>query len=112
MMLKIFKIGKGWNHEDRIRETMLNEGLAVYPVSLLHKDHKVWDKYGSKPPPTRHVAGGHVGMNMHLSEILSDILEPIVGTLEGGEEVISTEDLLARIDELNMKFKGWYEGQW
>ena len=36
----------------------------------------------------------------------------MVGTLEGGTEVISTEDLLASIDELNLKFKGWQNYQW
>ena len=54
-------------------------------------------------PPTRHVASGNVGMNLHLSELVSDLLEPVVGTLNG-TEVISTEDLLAQIDELNERF--------
>ena len=39
---------------------------------------------GVSPPPTRHVAGGHVGVNLYLSEIVSDILEPLAGTIEGG----------------------------
>ena len=51
-------------------------------------------------------------MNLHMSEILSDILEPIVENIPGGEEVISTEDFLARIDELNLKFKGWNKNSW
>ena len=112
MMIKIFKIGSNWNHQDRIRETMINDSLTVCPVSLLMKDHKKWDRKSNKPPPTRHVAGGHVGMNLHMSEILSDILEPIVENIPGGEEVISTEDFLARIDELNLKFKGWNKHSW
>ena len=32
--------------------------------------------------------------------------EPLVGTLKGGTEVISTEDLLALIDKLNLMFNG------
>ena len=51
-------------------------------------------------------------MNMHLSEIVSDLLEPLVGTLPGGEEVISTEDLLARIDDLNLEMKDWDRYSW
>ena len=41
---------------------------------------------------------------------MSDILELMVGTLVNGEEVISTEDLLARIDSLNREMKNWHEG--
>ena len=34
--------------------------------------------------PTRLVMGGNVGMNLHLSEIVSDLLDPIVEEYEGG----------------------------
>ena len=51
-------------------------------------------------------------MNLHLSEILSDILEPLVETLEYGDEVISTEDLLAQVKALNTKFRGWDKNSW
>ena len=112
MLCKVFKIGQSWNHEDRIREKMLGEGLTVCPVSLLYKDHKGWDNKSGTVPPTRHVAGGHLGMNLHMSEIISDILEPLVETIKGGVEVISTEDLLARIEELNQRFSDWSEHKW
>ena len=98
MMAKIFEIGKAWNHQDRIRETMLGKGLSVCPVSLLLKDHKGWSPSSGTVPPTRHVAGGHVGMNFHLSEINSDILEPLVENFKGGKEAISTEDMLAKVE--------------
>ena len=112
MCIKMFKIGKGWGHTDRVRETMLGEGVAVCPVSLLFKDHKGWKNGSTSVPPTRHVAGGHRGMNLHLSEVLSDILEPLVGTIQEGVEVISTEDLLARVDSLNKDFTGWTSSSW
>ena len=35
-----------------------------------------------------------------------------MGTIEGGEEVISTEDLLAKIDDLNEEMMGWDEYSW
>ena len=111
MAIKMFNIGGNWDHTDRIRETMLGETLAVCPVSLLFKDHKNWTKDSGSVPPTRHVAGGHKGMNLHLSEIISDILEPLVETL-GGDEVISTEDMLALVDILNTKNNGWHPGSW
>ena len=112
MMAKIFKIGKNWEHQDRIRETMMGESLSVCPVSLLYKDHKGWKNGSGTIPPTRSVAGGHVGMNMHLSEIISDILEPIVETLTDGDEVISTEDLVANIEDTNEENEGWHRNRW
>ena len=86
---------------------MLGEGLSVCPITLLFKDHKGWDNSQGSVPPTRHVAGGHVGLNMNLSEIVSDVIEPLVGTMEGGFEVISTEDMLARIEWVNYHMRGW-----
>ena len=112
MSIKMFKIGKGWGHTDRVRETMLGEGVAVCPVSLLFKDHKGWVNGSKSIPPTRHVAGGHMGMNLHLSEVVSDVLEPLVGTIEGGTEVISGEDMLARVDRLNDDNRGWSKTSW
>ena len=115
MAIKMFRVGKNWQHSDRVRETMLGEGMAACPVILLFKDHKNWENDSKTVPPTRHVASGNMGMNLHLSELLSDILGPVVGTLDG-TEVISTEDLLALIDDLNIQFQGrknnsWWEGK-
>ena len=90
MMIKIFGIGKAWNHTSRVRETMMGESLSTCPLSLLYKDHKGWTMDQDKLPPTRPVAGGHLGMNLHLSEIVSELVEPMVVRYEGGREVIST----------------------
>ena len=51
-------------------------------------------------------------MNLHLSELVLDILEPLVETIVGGEELISTEDMVAHFDDNNVKNEGWYEGKW
>ena len=112
MLIKTFRIGETWGQTDRVRESMLGEGLSVCPVGLLYKDHKNWKKESGKLPPTRHVAGGHVGLNLHLSEIVSDILEPLAENLVDGVEVISTEDLLALVEELNLSMKGWNSLSW
>ena len=58
-------------------------------------------------PPTRHVAGGHVGMNLYLSEIVSDIVEPLAEGVVGGTEVISTEDMVAQVIDTNDGMVGW-----
>ena len=102
MLAQIFWMGKSWDHQGR----MMGNSLSVCPVSLLFKDHKGWKRESGKVPPTRHMAGGHVGMNLHLSEIISDIQEPIENTIKGGEEVISSEDLQVNMIELNKKNKG------
>ena len=112
MLIKIFNIGGNWGHEERIRETMMGESMEVCPVQLLYKDHKGWDPTKGGIPPTRHVAGGHVGIGLHLSEIVSDLIEPMVGRIEGGREIISGEDLLARVDKINVENRGWTPVSW
>ena len=110
MVIKIFSMGENWGHMDRLRETMLGGGHTVCPVTLLFKDHKGWRKDMGTVPPTRHVAGGHVGMNLYLSEVVSDMMEPLVGNIEGGKEVISTEDMIANVMESNDGMEDWDEG--
>ena len=112
MLAKIFKIGKMWDQQDRVRETMLGGSLTTCPVGLLYKDHKGWTPAKGGVPPTRHVVGGHVGINMHLSEIVSDIIESCVEYIPGGCEVISTEDFLAQVEDVNTENEGWYSGSW
>ena len=107
MLIKIFQIGGNSDHGDRVRETMMGESLQVCPVKLLFKDHKKWDVTSETAPPTRHVAGGHRGLNLHISEIILDLLEPLVGTIKGGKELISTEDFIAKVELLNCKMMGW-----
>ena len=43
---------------------------------------------------------------------MSDFIEPVVEKFEGGLEIISTEDMLALIDELNIKMKDWTPTSW
>ena len=112
MLIKIFKIGEGWDHVSRVRETMMGEALEVCPVHLLYKDHKGWTRDKGGVPPTRHVAGGNRGMNFHISEIISDILEPMVGRVVGGCEIISTEDGLATFENMNEGLEGWNNTSW
>ena len=107
MLIKTFKIGHYWEHGGRIRETTMGEGASICPLSLLFKDHKGWSAESGTAPPTRPVVGGHLGINMHLSEIISDILDPVVATYEGGKEIISTEDMVARVVRLNASNEGW-----
>ena len=112
MVIKIFDIGRAWEHTSRIRETMLGETLATCPLSLLYKDHKGWTKDLGTVPPTRPVAGGHLGMNLHLSEVISDLVEPLVDKHKGGRKCISTEDLISKVVGTNNSNKEWTKGSW
>ena len=91
---------------------MIEESLKVCPVHLLFKDNKGWSPDKGGVAPTQHVAGGNKGMNLHISEVVSDIIEPMVGRVEGGKEVISTEDTLASFEDINVRRVGWTNTSW
>ena len=80
-------------------------GAQVAPLRLLIKDHKPYDPTSKKPIPSRPVVNGKSGYNCHLSEILSLILGPVAKETNGNE-INSTGDLLAEINELNLDLKG------
>ena len=99
MWLKITNMGLDWKHSARIRETCLNNSCCAAPMYLLVKDHK-----NVKPgelPPTRPVCSSCGSMGVHLSNILSEILDAIANNMKEKIEVLSTEDLLHKIDEYN-----------
>ena len=81
--------------------------MNVCPLWLLFKCHKGWTHSTGKPPPTRNVGGGNAGMNVHLSEVMSWVMEPVADILEGSSEVISNEHLKSLMDSLNEKHKNW-----
>ena len=112
MMIKIFGIGEAWNHTSRVRETMLGESMTTCPLTLQYKDHKGWTREMGTIPPTRPVVGGPLGMNLYLSEIVSDLVEPLVDRYKGGKENISSEDLIARLVQLNSSNKEWTSWSW
>ena len=87
---------------------MISKSLEASPLWLLFKDHKLWESSRGTPPPTRPVMGGNSGMNTHLSEILSWLLETLATSMIGkSSEVISGEDLKNKMDALNDKNIKW-----
>ena len=77
-----------------------DEGAQTCGLHLLIKDHKMWSPDDETFPPSRPVVSGNEGLNMHLSELVSKILEPIAEE-SGKFEVNSTSHMLNRIDGLN-----------
>ena len=84
MLLKTFMVGAQWGHEARHRATKITHSLSVAPLYLMFKDHKGWSVSLGGPPPTRPVASAGKGQNDHLSETVSQVLEPVANMYEGG----------------------------
>ena len=99
---KIFQHGKNWNQSDRMATNLIDKGEQTCNMTLLIKDHKSWVPESNSFPPTRPVVAGNSGLNCHLSEIVSSIIEPIAFE-ESGNEVVSTNDILARLTKINDK---------
>ena len=103
MLIKTFRFGQDWKHGQRHRETKINKSWNAPDLSLLAKDNKKWDPTKG-PIPTRAVVGANQGQNVHLSDVVSDILEPLA-TCMISMEANSSEDWFSNIDEYNMKVK-------
>ena len=101
MLMKIFNIGSDWGHHDRHRETKINHSLEVPKLKLLYKDHKNWNPDSGTPPLMRPVALANKGINVHLSDIVSTVLEPVGSAMRDTFEVDSTDDLLSINDKIN-----------
>ena len=97
---KIWAYSKGTD-EDRMLKNLTVAGLDLPEMSLLVKDHKSWSFESGKPVPTRPVLSGNCAINTHLSELISEIIEP-VALQYNGAEVQSSEEMLAQIDMINV----------
>ena len=99
---QITGVGKNCGHEDRMRRNLIDKGEQVCQMSLLIKDHKKWSCGSAGPIPSRPVISGNSGLNCHLSEIISKIIDPVADEIEGNE-VDSTDEMLAKINKLKVK---------
>ena len=68
---------------------MMGNSLNTCPVTLMYKDQilKNWKPCCPGLPPSRQV-GGHVEVNVHVSELVSDIVEPLADHVRGGKEAV------------------------
>ena len=104
MLLKLTNMGEKWEHEKRFRESNIKHSGYVAVMSLLYKSHKKEEKQ------TRPVVAANEGIGASISNLLSEILEPLADSLEDKIEVISTEDYLARVDQCNERLsREWTE---
>ena len=84
----------------RMLKNVHNGTPEVPELSILVKDHKEWSLESDDPVPSRPVLSGNGCINTHLSEIISEVIEPVALELEGGE-IQSSEEALEKIDALN-----------
>ena len=72
------------------------------------KCHKGWYSSKGGTPHTRPVIGGNQGMNSHLSELLSWLLQPLATEMIGKcSEVNSRKDLKSSLHRLNVANQDW-----
>ena len=110
MLMKITRMGEDHHHEGRMRETNLTHSGNVSSMYLLVKDHKPVGSYDPEDgPPTRPVHTAYSGMDNPLSNLVSDLIEPVADIRADTNEVISTEDELSRVDEHNQYVDGLHE---
>ena len=82
---------------------MICDSMAVCPLRLLFKCHKVWTWQSGKASPTRTIAGENQGMNFPLSEQVGWVLEPVANAMVWSGELVSGEDLKSKIDNTKDK---------
>ena len=74
------------NDMTRMKNNVMSTSMEIPDMKLLIKDHKTWSVNSDKPVPSRPVVSGSRGVNTHMSEWLSEFLEPIAKEFTGGED--------------------------
>ena len=98
MLTKVFNIGESHGHLKRVQESVITHSETSAPMYYLYKDHKA-------EPGWRPVVSGCNSNTVGLSNILSDVIESICNSIENPCEVISSDDLLSRVEQFNRKLK-------
>ena len=84
----------------RMNKNLQSTSMEIPNMVLLVKDHKQWNPESGAPVPTRPVVSGNRGINTPLSEWLAEITEPVALNMQSAE-VNSTEEAIARMDQIN-----------
>ena len=92
MILKIVNAGEEHGHFKRITDSKIVHSETSAPMYYMYKDHK---KEGGWRP----VVSGCNSNTLGLSNLLSDLVESLCGAVSDPYEVISSDDMLARLQE-------------
>ena len=98
MLLKVVNAGEAHGHLERISNSKITNSETQAPKYYLFKDHKVNESW-------RPVVSGCHSNTLGISNLLSDLVESICCSVNNPYEVISSEDMLARIEEFNVKLE-------
>ena len=98
-MNKILRHGEETD-ESRVMKNMQDNNNELADMYCLIKDHKHWSSDSKMPVPSRPVVSGNETFNVHLSEILSELIEPVTRETSS-VETVSTEEALCHINKLN-----------
>jgi len=102
MWTKILNAGESHGHYERIKNSKLVNSEATASKYYMYKDHKSEGGY-------RPVVGGCSSNTLGLSNLISELLECVATAKENSYSVISSEDMLARISDMNAVLAGLME---
>ena len=94
----IWGCGQDHKHMDRIIASKTTHSENVADLYLMYKDHKVGDK-------TRPTATGCSSNTLGLSNAVAEVLEAVANSENKRYNMISSEDMLAKIHSSNYKMK-------
>ena len=85
---------------DRMSTNLITSDLQLPEMAILVQDHKTWDFDSGAAVPSRPIVSGNSTINTHLSELISEIVEPLALNMNGCE-IQSSEEALSLIDKCN-----------
>jgi hypothetical protein len=98
MWAKMMNVGEHANHEDRVMDSVTTKSQNLATMYVLLKDHK-------KTRQTRPVVSGCDSNTAGMSHLVSELLEAVANSVEDPYEVVSAEDMLARIEDCNKEMR-------
>ena len=95
---RMMNTGENHDHMDRIMTSKQSESENAATKYLMYKDHKA--EGGWRP-----VVSGCNSDTLGLSNTLSEIVEAVCMSVENPYEVVSSEDMLSRVEECSQKIE-------
>ena len=92
--IKMTNLGEAHGHHQRMIESKLNSSESMAPRYYMFKDHK--SGRGWRP-----VVSGCSSGTLGLSNLISEVLESLCVSVKNPYEVISSTDMLSRVEEFN-----------
>jgi len=101
-LCRILGVGTAWDDGVRIKSAMTNKSLPPPCLRLCTKDHKAIQP-GQTLLPSRGICGASQSPNGQASHLISLILNEVAREYDTGTECVSTEDMIASMEEVNKK---------